>query len=157
MKVQTAGCVRQRISALMEWAITMSLRSDSLCDRLGPVLGKQNEVVSHMRALPHRNVAAAIARVRASNAAKVVKLAFASSWPWRWRGAARYAVHYGTRWTRRPPSVDRSGAADEGEPRAPDPAIAGVLRTSWTRRGRSALAPALSCSRSATGRCSTRR
>ena len=76
VKVQTARNVRQRISAVMEWAIAMNLRSDNPCDRLGPVLGKQNEVVRHMRALPHRDVAAAVTAVRASNAAEAVKLAF---------------------------------------------------------------------------------
>ena len=76
VKVQTARNVRQRISAVMEWAIAMNLRSDNPCDRLGPVLGKQNEVVRHMRALPHREVAAAISTVQASDAAEAVKLAF---------------------------------------------------------------------------------
>ncbi len=76
VKVQTARCVRQRIGAVMEWAIAMNLRADNPCDRLGPVLGKQNEVVRHMRALLHRDVAAAVATVRASDAAEAVKLAF---------------------------------------------------------------------------------
>ena len=40
------------------------------------VLGPQQDVVEHMRALPHRDVAAAIETVRASGAAPVVKLAF---------------------------------------------------------------------------------
>ena len=75
VKVQTARCVRQRISAVLEWAIAMNLRSDNPCDRLGPVLGKQHEVVRHMRALPHRDVASAVATVRASDAAEAVKLA----------------------------------------------------------------------------------
>ena len=75
-KVQTARCVRQRIGAVMEWAIAMNLRADNPCDRLGPVLGKQNEVVRHMRALPHRDVSAAVKTVRASDAAEAVKLAF---------------------------------------------------------------------------------
>ncbi|MCY4638651.1 MAG: hypothetical protein OXG04_29810 [Acidobacteria bacterium] len=76
VKVQTARNVRQRISAVMEWAIAMNLRADNPCDRLGPVLGRQNEVVRHMRALPHRDVAAAVAAVRASGAAEAVRLAF---------------------------------------------------------------------------------
>ena len=76
VKVQTARCVRQRIGAVMEWAIAMNLRADNPCDRLGPVLGKQNEVVRHMRALLHRDVAAAVRTVRASEAAEAVKLAF---------------------------------------------------------------------------------
>ena len=41
-----------------------------------PVLGNQNEGVRHMRALPHRDVAAAVTTVRESNAAEAVKLAF---------------------------------------------------------------------------------
>ena len=76
VKAQTARNVRQRISAVMEWAIAMNLRSDNPCDRLGPVLGKQHEVVRHMRALPHRDVAAGISTIRASNAVQAVKLAF---------------------------------------------------------------------------------
>ncbi len=70
VKLQTARCVRQRISAVMEWAIAMNLRTDNPCDRVEPVLGKQHEVVRHMRALPHWDVAAAISTVRASEAAE---------------------------------------------------------------------------------------
>jgi len=44
--------LRQRISAVMEWAIAMNLRSDNPCDQLRPVLGKQNEVMRNVRALP---------------------------------------------------------------------------------------------------------
>ncbi|MCY4430314.1 MAG: integrase arm-type DNA-binding domain-containing protein, partial [Rhodospirillales bacterium] len=75
-KIQTARAVRQRIRAVMEWAIAMNLRADNPCDRLGPVLGPQNRVVRHMPALPHRDVASAIAAVRESQAAEPVKLAF---------------------------------------------------------------------------------
>ena len=46
------------------------------CDRIGPVLGSQAEVVRHMRALPHGEVSSAIETVRASRARPVVKLAF---------------------------------------------------------------------------------
>ena len=63
VKVQTARNVRQRISAVMEWAIAMNQRSDNPCARVLPVLGKQNEAVRHMRALPHRDVAAADGRL----------------------------------------------------------------------------------------------
>ena len=94
VKVQTARNVRQRISAVMEWAIAMNLRPDNPCDRLGPVLGKQNEVVRHMRALPHRDVAAAVATVRGSNAAEVVKLAF----EFLVLTAARWGEVRGARW-----------------------------------------------------------
>ncbi len=54
----------------------MELRTDNPCDRLGPVLGPQDAVVRHMRALPHREVASAIGKVRASDAMPVAKLAF---------------------------------------------------------------------------------
>ena len=75
-KAQTALRVRQRIRAVLEWAVAMELRTDNPCDRVGPVLGPQQAVVQHMRALPHRDVPAAVEAVRASSAAPVVKLAF---------------------------------------------------------------------------------
>ena len=76
VKAQTARRVRQRIHAVMEWAVAVELRTDNPCDRLGPVLGPQQHLVQHRRALPHRDVAAAIATVRTSGAAPVVTLAF---------------------------------------------------------------------------------
>ncbi len=75
-KAETARRVRQRIRAVLEWAVAMELRADNPCDRIGPVLGPQQDIVQHMRALPHRDVAAAIATVRDSGAMPVVKLAF---------------------------------------------------------------------------------
>ena len=47
------GCAK-RISTVMEWAVAMDLRADNPCDRIGPVLGPQQNLVQHMRALPHR-------------------------------------------------------------------------------------------------------
>ena len=67
---------RQRIRAVMEWAIVMQYRADNPCDRLGPALGRQQVIVQHMRALPHGAVAAALATVRASPAAVTTKRAF---------------------------------------------------------------------------------
>ena len=75
-KAATARKLRQRIRAVLEWAVAMDLRPDNPCDRIGPVLGAQGNAVRHMRALPHREVASAIRTVRASNARPVVKLAF---------------------------------------------------------------------------------
>ena len=75
-KASTARRVRQRMQAVLEWAVAMELRGDNPCDRIGPVLGPQNAEVAHMLALPHRKVPAAVAAVRASGAAVVVKLAF---------------------------------------------------------------------------------
>ena len=72
----TAKLVRQRIAAVLEWAVAMELRSVNPCDRVGRVLGTQRAVVQHMPALPHREVAAAVATIRASTASRVVKLAF---------------------------------------------------------------------------------
>ncbi len=75
-KAETARRVRQRLHAVLEWAVAMELRSDNPCNRIGPVLGPQHDVVRHQRALPHRDVAAAIETVRASGAAEAAKLAF---------------------------------------------------------------------------------
>ena len=75
-KAQTARRVRQRVRAVLEWAVAMELRPDNPCDRIGPVLGPQRAPVQHMRALPHRDVAAAVVAVQTSGAAPVVKLAF---------------------------------------------------------------------------------
>ena len=76
-KAETARAVRQRIRSVLQWAVAMELRADNPCDRILPVLGLQNDVVQHMRALPHREVGAALATVRASTVAEpAVKLAF---------------------------------------------------------------------------------
>ena len=44
----TARRVRERISTVMEWAVAMDLRADNPCDRIGPVLGPQQNLVQHM-------------------------------------------------------------------------------------------------------------
>ena len=75
-KAETARRVRLRLRAVLEWAVAMEYRIDNPCDRIGPVLGTQQNVVRHMRALPHREVAAAIATVRGSTALEAAKLAF---------------------------------------------------------------------------------
>ena len=51
-------------------------RTVNPCDRRGGVLGPQLDLVQHMRALPHGEVAAAIQAMWASGATPVVKLAF---------------------------------------------------------------------------------
>ena len=76
VKGPTARHVHQRIRTVLEWAVAMEFRTDNPCDRIGPILGAQNDVVTHMRALPHRDVASAIETVRGSGAQPVVKLAF---------------------------------------------------------------------------------
>ena len=74
-KAQTARRLRERIRAVFEWAVVMELRSENPCDRVGAVLGPQQAAVEHMRALPHREAAAAVAKARASAGALVSKLA----------------------------------------------------------------------------------
>ena len=76
VKAQTARRVRERIRAVLEWAVAMEYRSDNPCDRIAPVLGPQQATVAHMLALAHQDVPAALARVRASGAAEIVRLAF---------------------------------------------------------------------------------
>ena len=66
VRSETARRVRQRINAVMEWAVVMEFRTDNPCDRVGTVLGPQRAVVQHMRAVPHTEVASAIESVRAS-------------------------------------------------------------------------------------------
>ena len=75
-KAETARRVRLRLRAVLEWAVAMEYRIDNPCDRIGPVLGTQQHVARHMRALPHREVAAAIGTVRGSTVLGAAKLAF---------------------------------------------------------------------------------
>ncbi len=74
-KASSARRVRQRLRAVLEWALAMEYRIDNPSDRIGPVLGAQQDVVEHMRALPHGEVAAAIRTVREAPAPEVAKLA----------------------------------------------------------------------------------
>ena len=76
-KPETARRVRQRIGAVMKWAVAQGLRQDNPAgDAIAQALPRHNRVKQHMRALPHGEVAGAIAAVRASNASVAVKLAF---------------------------------------------------------------------------------
>ena len=76
VKAPTARCVHQRVHAVLEWAVAMDYRVDNPCDRVLPVLGHQGDIVQHMRALPHREVTAVLATVRASGETPVLSLAF---------------------------------------------------------------------------------
>ena len=75
-KAETARAVRQRIRSVLEWAIALDMRNDNPCDRVLPVLGPQNDIVTHRQALPHKDVATAVETVRAGSAQPAVKLAF---------------------------------------------------------------------------------
>ena len=102
---------------MLEWAIAMQYRTDNPSERLGPVLGKQRKVVRHMRALPHREVAATLAAIRTATVQTVVKLVFefmvlTAARPGEARGA-RWSVPHGFR------STFRDWAAEEtNHPRA---------------------------------------
>ena len=62
---------------MLEWAIALDMRNDNPCDRVVPVLGPQNDIVTHRQALPHEYVARAIETVRESKSGQpAVKLAF---------------------------------------------------------------------------------
>ncbi len=75
-KVATAKRVRQRLRAVLEWAVAMEYRLDNPCDRIGPVLGSQKDVTEHMQAVPHREAVAVIQTVQASAAVPAARLAF---------------------------------------------------------------------------------
>lgn len=76
-KAETARRVRQRIGAIMKWAIAQGYRQDNPAgDAISAALPKNNGVKQHQRALPHGEVAAAIGAVLASNAYEASKLAF---------------------------------------------------------------------------------
>ena len=76
VKPETTRAVRQRNRSVPEWAIVMEMRMENPCDGDLPILGPQNDIVQHMRALAHQNVDAAVETVRASaSAAPAFKLA----------------------------------------------------------------------------------
>ena len=73
----TARKVRQRIGAVMRWAVAQGYRQDNPAgDAIGAALPKQAVRPQHLAALPYGEVAGAIATVRASGAERAVVLAF---------------------------------------------------------------------------------
>ena len=76
-KPETARRVRQRIGAVMKWAVAKGYRQDNPAgDALAQALPRHAVVRRHLRALPHGEVAGAIQAVRTSRASSPVKLAF---------------------------------------------------------------------------------
>ena len=76
-KRETARRVRQRIGAVMRWAVAQGYREDNPAgDAIGAALPKNGGKVKHFRALPHQEVRAALAAVEASDAWIGTKLAF---------------------------------------------------------------------------------
>ncbi len=73
----TAGRVRQRIGAVMKWAVAQGLRADNPAgDAISAALPRTAAVQRHQRALPHAEVRAALARVRDCDASPGIRLAF---------------------------------------------------------------------------------
>ena len=73
----TATRVRNRISAVMRWAVAKEYREGNPAgDTIAAALPKNGVRIVHHRALPHAQVARALARVRASTSRPVTKLAF---------------------------------------------------------------------------------
>ncbi len=67
VKADTARRVRQRIARVMQWTIAQQYRQDNPADdAVLQALPKQERRQKHHRALPHREVAAAVAKVRAA-------------------------------------------------------------------------------------------
>ena len=76
-KTETMRRVRQRIGAVMKWAVVQGHRDDNPAgDAIAAALPKGGSVRQHQRALPFRDVGAALARVRTSDAYKPAVLAF---------------------------------------------------------------------------------
>ena len=74
-KAVTAGRVRQRIGAVMQWAIAQGYRADNPAG--GPItaaLPRNGRRSRHYKALPHGAVLAALATVRESSSAPGVRL-----------------------------------------------------------------------------------
>ena len=76
-KPETARRVRQRIGAVMRWAVAEGHRQDNPAgDAIAAALPKHNDRRRHQRALPHDKVGAAVCAVRASDAHATTKLSF---------------------------------------------------------------------------------
>jgi len=66
-KPETARRVRQRIGAVMKWAVAQGFRPGNPAgDMLSQALGRQADVTQHMQTLPHREVAVALHTVQDS-------------------------------------------------------------------------------------------
>lgn len=74
-KAVTAGRVRQRIGAVMRWAIAQGHRADNPAgDAVTAALPRNGRQSRHFKALPHREVAEALATVRESSSVAGVRL-----------------------------------------------------------------------------------
>ena len=73
----TARRVRQRIGAVMKWAVAQGYRGDNPAgDAIDAALPRNGLTKKHMKALPHGEVTGAVEAVRNSECSMVEKLAF---------------------------------------------------------------------------------
>ncbi len=76
-KAETARKLKQRLGMVFKWAVTQGLRPDDPTATIAAALPRSNgKTTAHHRALPHGEVAGAIARVLASEAGESTKAAF---------------------------------------------------------------------------------
>ena len=102
-KRETATRVRQRIGAICKWAIAQGYREDNPAgDAISAALPKNSVRRQHQRALPHAEVAGALATIRATRAHGSTILAF----EFLVLTASRSGEVRGARWT----EVDRADA-----------------------------------------------
>ena len=73
---ETARRVRQRIGAVLDWAVAQGYRSDNPAGAISAALPRQRRTARHHAALHYSEVAAAVRRVWDSDAMPVTKLAF---------------------------------------------------------------------------------
>ena len=153
----TARKLRQRIGAVMKWAVAQGYRTDNPTgDALTAALPKRAHHVRHMPALPHEEVADAVEAVRASSAWIGPKLCFefmvlTAVRPGEARGARWEEIDLGASvWTIRGPVADpldvMTCGAQNGHGAAPDTCVeqnlheiedstsAGSMRSCPTRR-----------------------
>ena len=102
-KRQTARRLRQRIGAVMKWAVAQGYREDNPAgDVLSAALPNNRIAAKHQRALPHAEVGAALARVRTSGGYPGTVLSF----EFLVLTAARSGEVRNARWS----EIDRAGA-----------------------------------------------
>ena len=76
-KRETAMRLRRRMSAIFKWAVAQQYRADNPAgDAIGAALPKGGARTEHRKALPHNEVAGAVATIRDTNAGAATKLAF---------------------------------------------------------------------------------
>jgi len=74
-KPETAARVRQRIGAVMKWAVAQGWREDNPAASISSVLPKRAKTIKHHKSLPYQDVADAIDKIRNSGASMAAKLA----------------------------------------------------------------------------------